>query len=230
MMKRMVHAEREKARVPGQLPVDVGRVRRPRRVAPMPRPEEEALIDRLQSGDDQAFGEFYNCYCSMVERFIRKRVANESEIEDLVQETFLQASRSIARFGRRSRLSTWVLGIARNVCRHYFRSASRWMVGANSMSAPSCEQPEDARIEARVEARRMLDQIEHLIDERRGAEGASIFELRFVEGRSTHEIASCLGKSADAVKMNLRRSRLAIAQHLQDEQHSLEGRLEGLAS
>lgn len=180
------------------------------------RAEDAALVERLQAGDGPAFAEFYEAYRGSVAGFIRKRVSSASEVEDLTQETFLQASRSIARFARRSTLSTWLLGIARNVCRHYFRSTSRWMVGAHAMSASTRDQAADARIEARVDARRLLDRIERLIDERRGAEGASIFELRFVEGKSTAQIASRTGKSADAVKMNIRRSRLAIAQYLSD--------------
>ena len=178
------------------------------------RAQDEAWLDRLQTGDESAFVEFYEAYRGSVEGFIRKRVAIGSDVEDLTQETFLQASRSIGRFGRRSSLSTWLFGIARNVCRHHFRSTSRWMVRAHAMSVPTRDQAEDARIEARVDARRQLDRIEKLIDERRGAEGASIFELRFVEGRSTAQIASRTGKSTDAVKMNIRRSRLVIARHL----------------
>jgi len=188
--------------------------RRPPGASVATRFEDEAWLARLTAGDGAAFAEFYEAYRGSVEAFIRKRVPAGSDVEDLTQETFLQASRSIGRFARRSTLSTWVLGIARNVCRHYFRSTSRWMVGGHSMSASTREQPEDARIEARVDARRQLDRIEKLIDERRGAEGAEIFELRFVEGKSTAQIASRTGKSADAVKMNIRRSRLAIAQHL----------------
>jgi RNA polymerase sigma factor (sigma-70 family) len=182
------------------------------------RARDEAWLDRLQNGEEPAFAEFYADYRGSVEAFIRKRVPCGSDVEDLAQETFLQASRSIGRFGRRSSLSTWLLGIARNVCRHHFRSTSRWMVGGHSMSSSTRDQPEDARIEARVDARRQLDRIEKLIDERRGAEGASIFELRFVEGKSTAQIASRTGKSADAVKMNIRRSRLVIAQHLVESQ------------
>ncbi len=193
-----------------------GAVERPgqSRGARAARAADEAWLARLQAGEESAFAEFYEAYRGSVEGFIRKRVSSGSDVEDLTQETFLQASRSIGRFARRSSLSTWLLGIARNVCRHYFRNSSRWMVGAHSMSTETRDSAEDARIEARVDARRLLDRIDKLIDARRGAEGASIFELRFVEGKSTAQIASRTGKSTDAVKMNIRRSRLAIARHL----------------
>jgi len=53
--------------------------------------------------------------------FCARRVGAD-RAEDAAQETFLTAQRGIARYKGRSALSTWLLGIANNHCRHLARS------------------------------------------------------------------------------------------------------------
>jgi RNA polymerase sigma factor (sigma-70 family) len=58
--------------------------------------------------------------------FIRRRVANADDVEDLLQDTYLEALRCLDRFQGASRPETWLFGIAVNLVRgHYKRNAHR---------------------------------------------------------------------------------------------------------
>ncbi|WAC74573.1 RNA polymerase sigma factor [Roseateles sp. SL47] len=58
--------------------------------------------------------------------FIRRRVANAADVEDLMQDTYLEALRCLGRYEGASRPETWLFGIALNLVRtHYKRAAHR---------------------------------------------------------------------------------------------------------
>jgi RNA polymerase sigma factor (sigma-70 family) len=58
--------------------------------------------------------------------FIRRRVANAADVEDLMQDTYLETLRCLDRFEGAARPETWMFGIALNLVRnHYKRAAHR---------------------------------------------------------------------------------------------------------
>jgi len=175
--------------------------------------EERELVERLRRAEPEALTELYAAHRACVYRYVRSRVSNEAEAEDLTQDTFVQAIRSVARFEQRSSLRCWLLGIARHVCLHFYRFGSRWMIGAGS--SPSVVEPIfDARIESRLDAKRLLDRCDVALAAHRGPESLEIFHQRYADGSPIGHIAADLGKSRDAIKANLRRSRQAIARVL----------------
>lgn len=55
--------------------------------------------------------------------FLRRRVGNPHDVEDLVQDTLLEAVRCIGQFQGQSRPETWLFGIALNLTRNYHKRA-----------------------------------------------------------------------------------------------------------
>jgi len=68
--------------------------------------------------------------------FALSRVRDRSAAEDLVQETFLAALRSVGGFAGRSSERTWLFGILRNKLADYYRLKSREPVFADDFLAP----------------------------------------------------------------------------------------------
>lgn len=56
-------------------------------------------------------------------RFIIKNIGNQSDAEDLTQQAFTEAVRSLESFRGQSELSTWLYGIAMNLVRNYLARA-----------------------------------------------------------------------------------------------------------
>lgn len=81
------------------------------------------LVDATLSGDTNAYRVLVERYELRVYRFLLKQVVHADDAEDLAQETFLQAYRSLASCQRDGQFITWVIGIALNVARnHHNRS------------------------------------------------------------------------------------------------------------
>ncbi len=177
------------------------------------RHRERELVSRVCAGDSFAFDELYEAYHGRVYSFVASRVRDRMEAEDLTQETFVQAYRSMASFEGRSSLTSWLIGIARFVCFRFRRFSSRWMIGPEP-GLIARDIGVDDPVEARVDAIRALERCEAFLAERCGESNRAIFRLRYGEARSIRAIASLVGKSEDAVKACLRRSRRALAPQL----------------
>jgi RNA polymerase sigma-70 factor (ECF subfamily) len=185
------------------------------------RDRDRETVRRVLAGDQDAFAEVYNAYFPRVYAFTLKRVRDRAEAEDLTQETFVQLFRSLASYEGRSSLLTWTFGIAHNVCAHYFRHCSRWMVGSRDARALE-ERPVESKIERRVDAGRALERCDEVLAASRRAAHREIFHLRYGENHSIRAIAQRVGKTNEAVKVSLRRSRVALADGVPEVRSVLE--------
>lgn len=174
------------------------------------RARDRVLVERVIAGDQAAFAEIYDAYFPRVYAFTLKRVGDPAEAEDLTQETFVQLYRSLPSFEGRSSLLTWTFGIAHNVCSRFFRHCSRWMVGPKDARELD-DKPVESLTERRVDAARVLDRCDRVLEASRRPAHQRIFHLRYGESHSIRAIAERVGKSNEAVKVSLRRSRAALA-------------------
>jgi RNA polymerase sigma factor (sigma-70 family) len=118
-----------------------------------------ATRTRRDSGPSRSCTAFF----PRVYAFILKRVGDPAEAEDLTQETFVQLYRSFGSYEGRSSLLTWTFGIAHNVCSHYFRHCSRWMVGPKDARELE-DHPSDAAIESRLDATHVLERCDEVLE------------------------------------------------------------------
>ena len=87
--------------------------------------EETVLISRAQNGDVDAFEQLIQAHQARVFRSIRAVTGNVEDAEDALQETLLQAYRSLPRFRGAASFSTWLHRIAINTTRNWVRSQTR---------------------------------------------------------------------------------------------------------
>lgn len=74
---------------------------------------------------EEAFRELYTLYFGDVYRFVLQTVRNKEDVEDLVQEIFLQAYRSFAGFRGECNYKTWLFAIAHNHLNSMWRKLFR---------------------------------------------------------------------------------------------------------
>lgn len=177
--------------------------------------EPEVLVQRCQAGDFQAFGELFRQHRADVTRLVHRLLGGRGDIEDVVQEVFLQVHRSLKDFHFGSRFSTWLYRVTVNVVLMQKRAArSRpLLVEAPDGLAPSDEAllPDDqAARRRRVEALfRLLDR---LSDKKRVA-----FVLHDLEGLSPAEIAKIVSAPVLTVRTRLFYARRELAAMLREE-------------
>jgi RNA polymerase sigma factor (sigma-70 family) len=83
---------------------------------------EEASITAPLLNED-ALAAMIRLHGKRLQNFIRRRVGNPSDVEDLAQETCLEAFRCLSQYKGQSRPETWLFGIALNLVRSYYKRA-----------------------------------------------------------------------------------------------------------
>ncbi len=164
-------------------------------------PSDAELIARVLTGDDRsAFGTLVLRHQSVVRSFLRHLTHGDNALaDDLAQEAFLQAYRSLARFRGGSIFSTWLLGIAHNHYRNARRRQRTEILPADSEPVPdptpAATRTSDLR-EDLAAAVRQLSSHEQLA-----------LHLGYVQGLSHAEIATLADWPLGTVKTHLARSK-----------------------
>jgi RNA polymerase sigma-70 factor (ECF subfamily) len=185
---------------------------------------DQALVEKIRTGDYQAFESLVNRYESKVYRLAIRMLRNPQDAEDALQETFLQVYRGLKSFEGRSTFSTWLFRLATNVClmriRHRGTEPAKLLPleeylprhedGVHPQIFDWTERPEEALL-SKESREKMLEALEKLPPEYR-----AVFILRDMEGFSNSETGDSLGISVAAVKSRLHRARLTLRGLLSD--------------
>jgi len=176
--------------------------------------DDQALVERARTGDEAAVRAIVQRYNRRLYRVARGVVRNDSEAEDIVQETYVRAFTSLGGFRGDASLSTWLTRIALNEALGRLRR-SRPTVGLDAIdrgetqearvimfpSSMTSADPETALVRRQV--RELLEQtIEELPEPFR-----IVFILRDIEKLSTEETAAHLAIAPETVKTRLHRAR-----------------------
>ncbi|HEX7653245.1 MAG TPA: sigma-70 family RNA polymerase sigma factor, partial [Verrucomicrobiae bacterium] len=86
---------------------------------------DAALMQRVKRGEREAFTDLVEKWKQPVMNFIFGTLRDETEAEDLAQNTFIQVWKSRDRYERTAKFSTWLFTIARNLCLNELRRRSR---------------------------------------------------------------------------------------------------------
>ena len=177
---------------------------------------DEALFERYQDGDDQAFTQQVERYEPLIKGFLFKRLKDEERVQDLTQDTFLRVHRARARYDTARKFSTWIYTIASNLLKNEYRNRSRRRETAFSdlRSEGAAPRPvefesdavDPERLAYRGELREAIeDAIGRLEDHHRIP-----FVMREVEDRTYEEISEAIGVPVGTVKSRLFRARNAF--------------------
>lgn len=168
--------------------------------------EDDDLVQAAQRGDRRAFSEIVERHQSVVFGFLRARLLNAHDAEDMTQEVFLRCFTSWARFDGTSAVRPWLLGIARNLLHEYVRRRKRrkesaWTEACLELDAVMPPQPEA-----------FDDYVDHLpaCMSGLGDTARQAIELRYQSHTSVGEIGTKLRRSAGAAKLLMFRARQAL--------------------
>lgn len=175
--------------------------------------ELSSWLDRAARGDEEAYRNVYRQCRPLVVRLARGFAhLDESEVEDVVQESFVRAFKALPRLRERSSFVAWLLAIARNCARTLARRKARDVeererfaleAEASTSSLPAVQLERDCEI-----ARQLIAELPP------GPEKETV-ELFYVKGElSAREIAERLGVGKSAVTMRLERFRARIKREL----------------
>lgn len=161
-----------------------------------------AIVERIQDGDAEAFGELYDRYADQVFRYLYFRLGSREAAEDLTGDTFLRALRRIGSLSWQGRdVGAWLTTIARNLVADHYKS-SRYKLEISTADMLDADRP-DRHAETHPEEQTLSllasEQVLRAV-RRLGPEQQECIVLRFLQGLSVAETAEVLGKSTNAVK------------------------------
>jgi RNA polymerase sigma-70 factor (ECF subfamily) len=87
--------------------------------------QEQVLIEQVQRGDRAAFEQIVRRHQGAIYGYLRARLLQPVDADDLTQEVFLRCYLARARFDSSSQMRPWLLGIARNILREHIRKQKR---------------------------------------------------------------------------------------------------------
>lgn len=175
---------------------------------------DEGLLAACAVGEMVALGVLFDRYHKAVRCFLDGLLGSyRSDLEDIVQATFLEVHRSAARFHQRSQVKTWIFGIALNVARHHARHETRRSRWSESLAAQPTEGPArpDELAERRDRLRKIAAALESLPQEPR-----EVLVLCDVEGLRGVEVAEILGVPEGTVWRRLHEARKALRARLKE--------------
>jgi RNA polymerase sigma-70 factor (ECF subfamily) len=183
------------------------------------RQDDLALARRCQQGDVAAYAELVRRHRRMVLGAARSVLGSTEEAEDVAQEAFVRAYRSIRQHDGRSAFCGWVRRITVNCAVSRLRQRRREQrraveLGSLSRSPSSGPDPSERVLSAETD-RAIRDAVAALPPKQRLA--IALFHL---EGMGLAGAALAMGCSVNAVKANLHRARRRLACELAGE---LEG-------
>jgi RNA polymerase sigma-70 factor, ECF subfamily len=168
---------------------------------PAPQPD---LIARCQRGDKEALGELYRLYRAEVARNLHRMLGpGRGDLEDVLQEVFIEVFRSIARFRGDAKVSTWLYRVCVNVALQRLRKRKR---RAEVSTDAVAERITDETPERDLDTRRRLDAVYRLLDEL-SPKKRVVFILHEIEGREPKEIAGIVGAPVLTVRTRLHYAR-----------------------
>jgi len=164
--------------------------------------DEAALLEALRSGHPGAPAALFDRYADYVHALLMRILGFDPELGDLIQETFLQALRSVHSIRDASRLKPWLGSVAVHVAHGLIRRRSRrrWLQFRRPENLPTQQAPV-----ADDETREVL-QLTFEVLERMPADERIAFSLRFVEQLELTEVAAACGVSLATAKRRIARA------------------------
>jgi RNA polymerase sigma-70 factor, ECF subfamily len=169
--------------------------------------DDTSLVEAARGGDRAAYGRLYDRHARMIHGILLARVP-PGEVDDLVQDVFLQALPRLGSLRDAARFGAWLAAIARNRANDYYRRSRPTTELTETLPADQIEDRAATSAEM-AQAAAILAAIRELPDAYR-----ETLILRLVEGMTGPEIAARTGLTPGSVRVNLHRGMQQLREKL----------------
>jgi RNA polymerase sigma factor (sigma-70 family) len=165
---------------------------------------DEDALTALCQGKIGALGLLYDRYHATVYAFVRRACSDESDVDDIVQATFLSAAKTVASHDGKQTCRTWLVGIAGRILYRRRRGLSRWSRALRELTLRDSHRYADPHQEltARDEVQRLSWALAKLSEPKR-----VVLLLAEAEEQSCEQIARALQVPVGTVWTRLHHAR-----------------------
>ena len=173
-------------------------------------PQLTQLVEKARDGNRSAFDQLIDRYQGDIYRMIYYRIHRQMDAEDLTQDVFVRAYRSIARLREPQRFRSWLYTIAVNRVNDYLRKKRVRSIFKSSDEGPEIQPEADDRRENPEALEQVLKedfwrQVGRIARKLSKME-REVFMLRFMDDLNIAEISQILKKSESTIKTHLYRA------------------------
>jgi RNA polymerase sigma factor (sigma-70 family) len=161
------------------------------------------LVDKCKQGDKNSFQELYHLYAKAMFNTSYRILNDYTDAEDVLQESFIDAYRSLHSFGNRSSFGTWLKQIVINKSITVLRK-KKWLL-TDIEQGPYAEMPDEERVneeEISLKVHEVKKAIQDLPDGYR-----TVLSLYLLEGYDHEEIAEILQVAQSTVRTQYLRAK-----------------------
>lgn len=172
------------------------------------------LIDRCQNNDRIAQMKLYDLYYRAVYNSIYRMVKDPMEAEDIMQDAFLSAFKSISSFRADSSFGTWIKRIAINKSLNFLQKRSPDYLDIPDSAIPAMDDKDDE-----VQNKFSIDEIKEEIEQL--PEGYRVvINLHLIEGMDHEEIGQILNIKPVSSRSQYMRARKKLVMNLTERNHA----------
>jgi RNA polymerase sigma-70 factor (ECF subfamily) len=178
--------------------------------------DDAALVRAAQRGNREAFGMLVSRHAQSILSLTTRMLGPTADAEDVAQEAFVAAYKSLSRFQFESKFSTWLYRIAVNKCRDSLRARRPDTISldaTNDESSVAWEAADDETPHWELEQAELASELDKGIRALPPLYRES-FLLRHVEGLDYDEISAILGVHRDTIKMRVYKARTLLCRSL----------------
>jgi len=169
--------------------------------------EDVLLVDRCLTGEPAATRELFRRHRARVHASLYRVLGTNRDMDDLLQEAFLQVFQSLRGWRAEASLATWIDRVSVRVAFRYLTQRGRRVqtepMIEDETAALDQRTPDGAR---RQLARDGVKRLYAVLDEL-GAAARLAFTLHEIDGRPLAEVAELVGSSVTATKLRVWRAR-----------------------
>ena len=179
--------------------------------------KDDVLISRAQAGDEQAFTDLVKSYHTFIHAIVSGVLDNLDDVEEVVQDTFVNAYRGLPQLEDNARFKGWLAEISRNCARDRLRKQRPETlpideVGAHTLETSDSTYADLIRDEQRELIRRAMETLSQ--------KDREIARAYYIDGASYDELIRTHGLSYKAISFRLSRAKRTLAKRLR---HLLSG-------
>ena len=170
-------------------------------------PADMDIISLVLKGDHNAYATLVNRYQNYVFTIVLRYVKSREDAEEVAQDVFVKAYRSLAAFKGDAKFSTWLYTVTTTTCITFLRKKKLEVHSLDNEKVFEVADNVDSGMSAnQIEQKSKVNMVNEAI-KLLSTDDAQIITLFYKGEQTLEEIAQILGKETNAVKVQLHRAR-----------------------
>jgi RNA polymerase sigma factor (sigma-70 family) len=178
-------------------------------------PSDIEIISRVLKGEQKAYAELVNRYQNYVFTLTLRFIKSREDAEEVSQDIFVKAYRSLADFRGASKFSTWLYTIVNTTCITFLRKKRLDIQSLDNEKVFETVENHDSGFNAnQVEQKSKINMVNTAIS-MLSRDDSEILTLFYKAEQSLEEISQILGLEPNTVKVRLHRARLKLKEKME---------------